>query len=113
MSTNFYAKGPETPPDGEGLHIGKSSVGWEFLFRCHAGLESTSDWHKYLSQSDMHIYTEEGYEVPLIYFWQMVTKRPMDVGGLHNLMLQWRGKPTHPDCYRDEWGYSFMDCEFC
>lgn len=114
MSTNYYARREGTNPDNEGLHIGKSSGGWEFLFRGFAGVvESTPDWRDFLTQPDVHIYTESGHIVPLDDFWLMATKRPKSVGGLHELTLQWKGKPYSSDQYRDEWGYPFMDCEFC
>lgn len=88
MGTNYYAKRDDGSSDVEGLHIGKSSGGWEFLFRRHAGIAgSTVDWHNFLSQPDVHIHTDTGYIVPLADFWARATQRPQDVGGLHNLML--------------------------
>lgn len=70
MGTNYYAFGPHNGVDGDdrsGLHIGKSSAGWQFMFRSHPHLQITSfaDWLSYLTRPDVEVSDEYGAEIPL------------------------------------------------
>jgi hypothetical protein len=112
MGTNFYAKHPGM--EGEGLHIGKRSAGWEFLWRAHPelGLMSTVGWHRFLDHPWVTIVAEYGVEVALDEFWVMATnqctaagptrRRPDDDDG------PWAGKQ-----WRDRNGFPFANYEFC
>lgn len=100
MSTNYYARTANTPADDEGLHIGKHSGGWDFLFRAHRDLDLTDceSWKQYLTQPGVEIWTESGYTVDFDQFWASAVKRPADVGGL-----------TVMRCHDDEWARNRRD----
>ncbi|MBQ6358600.1 MAG: hypothetical protein IJI97_06610 [Clostridia bacterium] len=74
MGTNYYAFGPHKgkKADRVGLHIGKKSAGWKFLFRAHPNLQLTSleQWVGYLSRPDVEVSDEYGAEIDLT---EMVT----------------------------------------
>jgi hypothetical protein len=119
MSTNFYAINPFTI--GEGYHIGKRSVGWDFLFRAYPehGLITCTAWHDYLSEPGVQIRNEYGTIVPLDEFWPDAILRPSESG------LPMRSHVGEPerlagglDAYglnefADEHGHPFADYEFC
>lgn len=110
MSTNFYAVTPDTPEGNEGLHVGKSVGGKEFLFRAHRdlGLVTVAAWTEYLSRPNVKIMAESGYEVPAEEFMADATKRPADLkpGEGHMWLRQ-------AVSFRAERGVPFADYEFC
>lgn len=123
MGTNFYAKIVERGPDDEGLHIGKRSAGWDFLFRAHPdlGIKDCDTWHRYLSRSDVRIVTEDGVECSLGEFWPDATRRPADSGAriteTHAAHWRtdrtWRGSLLAKHEWTDPHGHPFADYEFC
>lgn len=121
MGTNYYAKAPGEL--GEGLHIGKHSGGWDFLFRAHRdkGLTDCEAWRELLSRPGVRIVAEYGVEYTLDEFWPDAVKRPADPGsGITQ---------THDSCWRsargpmreliarhhwiDKHGHPFSEGEFC
>jgi hypothetical protein len=67
MGTNYYAFGSHSgeQEEGSGLHIGKKSAGWRFLFRAHPDLYLTSleAWMWILSSTGVEIADEYGSEI--------------------------------------------------
>lgn len=87
MGTNYYVVGLEPLPgndaDEKWLHIGKSSMGWAFLFQSTEvmfankirPLRSTQDWWGLLTgaiAAGCFIQDEYGARVTLRDFWEMV-----------------------------------------
>lgn len=108
MSTNYYAKHPGDT--SEGLHIGKHSGGWEFLFRAHPelGLVSTESWRRFLDHPWVTIVAEYGVETSADEFWEGVhrwhgARRP----------LSEQDVDLGPRRWRDDEGNQFLDVEFC
>lgn len=119
MGTNYYARTTDDVAEGhEGLHIGKYSGGWDFLFQAHPdlGLNDCESWFKHLSQPGVEIYAESGYTIPLDEFWTKATARPADVGGRHHMRSHadawgWRRDPSNQ--WTDSHGHPFAAYEFC
>jgi hypothetical protein len=91
MGTNYYvATGPDRCQscgrghDGENLHIGKSSIGWQFLFAPYPdrGLTSWRAWKAHLAASAYPIVDEYGQTVGIDDFARMVDERQR-TGTLH------------------------------
>lgn len=126
MGTNYYVTGPgteltELTESGPGLHIGKKSFGWDFLFRGHPdlGLTTVAKWREFVSQPGREIISEYHAIEDVDEFFKMATERPADA--------QRRGarlRPHADETYfrqdrryyhidRDARGCPFMDGEFC
>lgn len=127
MGTNYYIKRGDAECKHCGhvrpsLHIGKSSMGWPFLFRGYRDslpeglaqeIVSARDWVELMTdwsvRCDARIFDEYGHEVALPQFWELV----------HNK----RGETAGPSVdrsfgsRRSEWydaeGNRFCDNEFC
>ena len=112
MGTNYYAKPREDPLNlsGEGLHIGKSSGGWEFLWRAHKDrdLISAAAWRETLSHPSVMIVAEYGLEITLDEFWAFATHRLDSYQRQDNALSE----SSYPR-WRDDEGYPFADYEFC
>ncbi|MBU8839116.1 hypothetical protein [Mycolicibacterium goodii] len=117
MSTNFYAVGPGAErldnQSDPGLHIGKKSGGWDFLFRGHPelGLTTVASWREFLTQPDRQIVTEYGTVQKPDEFFAMATTRPAD-----DPALRPHGGQYRIDSYRYDnkaRGVPFLDREFC
>ncbi|WP_436763308.1 hypothetical protein [Streptosporangium sp. V21-05] len=78
MTSNYYALTRDTPADDDGLHIGQSANGWEFLFRAHTphGLTTTAARTAFLSQPQVRVRAENGVEMPAGEFLLWATTRP-------------------------------------
>lgn len=109
MGTNYYLV-KNRPSIDSGLHIGKSSYGWRFLFRRPSGwdvdtpLNTFEQWRDYLketTESGTHVIMNEYDEiVSFDWFMEMVAEKQ---------------KENHPDMfsYCDNInGYRFKDGEF-
>lgn len=115
MSTNYYARTADTV--GEGVHIGKYSGGWDFLFRAHpeASLVDCEAWHSYLSRPSVRIVDEYGVDRDLTEFWVMATRK----GERRTHANEWRYESDSlAQHYRDKrWtdshGHPFAAYEFC
>lgn len=89
MGTNYYLEAEPCAHCGRGdtqVHIGKSSVGWPFLFAPNAerDISSWRDWRKFLSQpiNADRIKSEYGDRVTLAAFICCVEGRPVTQGKL-------------------------------
>lgn len=121
MSTNYYARTMDMPEDHEGLHIGKSSVGWDFLWRGHKKLNLTSRalWEKYLNNKDISIVSEMGIVYDLTGFLDEVVN-PRDgrkrIKHAH-YWLRFDRNMHQTWMFDEEWvddeGYPFCGSEFC
>lgn len=112
MGTNYYTKTEKCPHCGhrpEGIHLGKSSAGWQFSFQYNGGkfyknVEEMKVWLK-----DKTIENEYGEEVSHEYFWKMVEEKQKEkLNHADYMSLNYPGRDT--DFIIG--GYSFTDCEF-
>lgn len=103
MGTNYYTDG--TLPckhcgrSGPALHIGKSSVGWRFLFASYPehDIKSAKDWREFLDRAGVLIFDEYGDEVAPDTFWQLVEEK--------------QSCPTHDDQFRGHGGRSRFESD--
>lgn len=71
MGTNYYVvvepRCPTCNKGGKDLHVGKSSVGWRFLFASYPSLRitSASDWKRVINEAGGSVYDEYGCVYPL------------------------------------------------
>ncbi len=116
MSTNYYARTPDTAANDKGLHIGKRVAGWEFMFRAHPelGLNDCDAWHALLERADVEIVSDYWVVEPLAEFWAMATRRPADE------VVPWMMRSQEDEWGRNDdrlWtdahGHPFSDREFC
>lgn len=108
MGTNYYAQADvECPECGEkhlcrqGLHLGKSSFGWQFLFAFNGGefYKDVPTMRKFIEGKN--IYDEYNKPISHSEFWQMVDKK------------QSVSNPESSSEYiLDIGGYRFMEGEF-
>lgn len=114
MSVNYYARTPETPAGEEGLHIGQSCTGVEFLFHAHPTLELTTveAWREYLTRGDITIVTENGTVLEFDEFWPDATRRPADLDQPWRMSTRFLGHPAGPRLWRDVKGHPMANYEF-
>jgi len=124
MGTNYYLRTDvctHCQRAKEHIHVGKSSVGWPFLFRGYRKwppdgvphpITSAREWDAFIKQaiaSGGQLFDEYGKRQDVTEFWQLVTGK--------------RGETRGPDACPDkhgsresEWfdadGYRFVDSEF-
>lgn len=114
MGTNYYAHTAAT--DAEGLHIGKKSAGWDFLFHAipEQGLTTVAAWRKLLAPAGAHITDEYGQRIAVGDFFDMATARPTDttprLRAHGDLLPARRDERFHVD--EDARGVPFLDEEF-
>ena len=105
MGTNYYFKIQDTDlcnycgrgEEGETLHIGKGSVGWEFSFYSPSDtdIESWLDWLEFMKTNEGKILDEYNVEISLDDFIDYVEKS--------------RGKRNHYAYMKKEFPYSLHD----
>lgn len=113
MGTNFYTKTAECPTCGhkpEGIHLGKSSFGWNFSFQYNGGkyyknVRAMKKWLK-----DKQIVNEYGESVTHEDFWKMVRHKQKQPLNCAEEMTQ--GGRINNSTYFVIDGYSFTDCDF-
>lgn len=105
MGTNYYAELDRCENCGRSdrLHIGKSSVGWQFIFRCHTDREpslcSWVEWQKVLAKA--RIVDEYGAVVSLAWFQEFIAVKAVE------------DRPQGDGCdFRDPFGHAFWNREF-
>lgn len=114
MGTNYYAH--TSASDTEGLHIGKVSAGWDFLFHSipEQGLTSVAAWRALLSEEGAHITDEYGQRMSVGEFFEMATARPVGTTPkirAHSDMRSYHRDPLfHVDM--DARGVPFLNAEF-
>lgn len=118
MGTNYYLTGEDVPSyseDGPGLHVGKKSAGWDFMFRSYPdlGLTTVAAWRDYASRPGRLVISEYHDVRPLDEFFAMATARPVDdtdISRCHRGIHL--GDPRfHIDM--DARGAPFLNQEFC
>ena len=133
MGTNYYLRHKPCPNCGNvarELHIGKSSIGWQFSFRGYRDLNihSYQDWLEEFKDERREIVDEYGHVITLEEFRKNVESESRKLM-LSNYNIAHQIPQTkkekeylkeHPDkwsridCYwKDNEGYSFCDMEFC
>lgn len=113
MGTNFYTKTDKCKTCGhkpEGIHLGKSSGGWQFSFQYNGGtyyknVEEMREWLK-----DKRIEDEYGGEVSHEAFWAMVAEKQKPEFKNHALEMIKSDKSSYDEQVID--GYSFTDANF-
>ena len=116
MGTNYYIKPDECEHCGrsdEPIHIGKSSIGWQFLFKAypdehyeceHVGgpIVSAADWRKRLMRPNTVIVDEYDRPESVECFWVFVTnKQQEDPPASHPDYPEWRDfEYTDPEGFR-------------
>lgn len=126
MGTNYYLR-PRTqrspceccgrPFDVIEKHIGKLSLGWEFLFRGYNDIRSFEDWRKYLlvetEEEDSAIYDEYGRELSRNEFLNLARDSKGPGSRSHHDYLV-GNHPVDPESdWRDADGWSFNARDFC
>lgn len=112
MGTNYYAidSGDVLPAVGDpGLHIGKKSAGWNFLFRSHPDrdLISVAKWRAYAEAPGRQVMDEYGVVVDVAEFFAMATSR----GARTHAETRWDAGRFHFD--HDAANTAFLAAEFC
>ncbi|OHU47333.1 hypothetical protein BKG82_27155 [Mycobacteroides chelonae] len=112
MGTNYYAIDARAvlPAVGDpGLHIGKKSAGWNFLFRSHPDLDLTSvaKWRAYVAKPGHQVMNEYGEVVDVAEFFAMATSRE----GRAHTETRWDAGRFHRD--HDAADAAFLSVEFC
>ena len=109
MGTNYYLV-KNRPSTDSGLHIGKSSAGWRFLFHkpsiwdVDKPLNTFEQWRDYLketTEAGTHVIMNE-YDEVVSYEWLMELIRNK----------QTEDKPDMFEYYENVNGYRFSDIEF-
>lgn len=106
MGTNYYIKINNCTKCGrhEEIHLGKSSIGWQFTFRANYDLyKDVPEMREYLK--DKEIKNEYGEGVSYKEFWEMVDSKQKKEHRNHAKLY-----PSHTEQVID--GYSFSDVEF-
>jgi len=126
MGTNYYYQYHTETGRAKDLHIGKYSMGWEFSFRGYRDgwssdqiIKSFEDWKSFFQRVDGEIFDEYDKPIKLDEFIKLVEgsrKKPeIDQYTPQNHTIYCREKhPEHAerDCWLDDDGWSFSDCEF-
>lgn len=93
------------------IHIGKSSMGWQFSFQAHKGINSFRDWLSYIKNNHSPIFNEEGEKIKLLDFIKMVTFKQNKEGNLSHIDYCKERNEVY-DCFKDNEGYNFINNEF-
>lgn len=137
MSVNYFAKRGCTHPgcevlhlnetvegstNGElGLHVGKSSGGWDFLWRGHEDLNlvSRARWEDWLRQPGVIIVAEHGIEYTPREFLETIVDDKLAKAVIQHARYWLRHSRDSLDnslnvtCWVDEDGHPFCGTEFC
>lgn len=113
MGTNYYTRTNTCENCGnkpEGIHLGKSSAGWQFSFNYNGGnfyknVEEMKEW-----LADKEIEDEYGESVSHDKFWEMVAAK-QKADNLNHAEYMHKEYPSHKTEYVID-GYSFSDCTF-
>ncbi len=113
MGTNYYTKTEKCSTCGnkpEGIHLGKSSGGWQFSFQYNGGryYKNVAEMREWLK--DKNIENEYGEEVPYKDFWAMVEEKQKIEFKNHAEYMQREYPQSGMEYIID--GYSFSDCVF-
>lgn len=108
MGTNYYIKTKKCKECGykpEGIHLGKSSGGWQFSFQYNGGkyYKNVTEMKEWLK--DKNIEDEYGNDLNRKEFWNMVERKQKEDKLNHTTEC-----PSSYNYLID--GYSFSDTEF-
>ena len=110
MGTNYYVETTTCRCCGhkpERIHIGKNSVGWEFMFEAQELIRSFRDWRIYLTNKQ--IVDEYDRKVSYEDFLKLVYDS-RDAGAKnHHDYCQNKG---YSGTFKDDEGWAFIDGEF-
>lgn len=110
MGTNYYTK-----KRNKNMHIGKSSMGWQFLFQGYKefNLNSKEDWIKYLIRYKKKIYNEYDEEVSLEEFKEMIVfKSPYNKLLLSHYDECEKSNRLEEYCIKDKDNYTILYNDF-
>ena len=110
MGTNYYVETTTCRCCGhkpERIHIGKNSVGWEFMFEAQELIRSFKYWRIYLTNKQ--IVDEYGREVSYEDFLKLVYDSRVAGAKNHHDYCQNKG---YSGTFKDDEGWAFIDGEF-
>ena len=106
MGTNYYAKGIDCCicRESDGMHLGKSSVGWKFLLHYHERFyKNWAEMKQWLRSSNLEIYDEYNRKQTIEEFITCVESKQNEKHS-HN--------EVEPNTIRDQAGYEFINHYF-
>jgi len=117
MGTNYYTATKRCPECGhkpEGIHLGKSSWGWQFSFQYNGGIyyKNVPEMREWLK--DKQIENEYGEPITHDEFWKMVEEKQKPEFKNHAEYVK-ETYPTIEALYERDHiidGYSFTDAVF-
>ena len=113
MGTNYYAV-RNRPTTSEPIHIGKSSIGWKFLFQSHNDTwdEPPVVWNAYDQVYEwLYKHTVESDEFVIMDEYDRIVSFDEFISWVEN-----KQKENNPDDFtyaKNVNGYRFTDNEFC
>lgn len=113
MGTNYYARVDPCQHCGrsdEQVHIGKSSVGWQFSFHATESIRSKAQWMEFLQRPNIRIYDEYGEFHPFDWFKDLVEGK--QTGNNWNHCTKCKEDGIADDSFLDEEGFSMSPHEF-
>lgn len=114
MGINYYTKTEKCSNCGnkpEGIHLGKSSMGWQFSFQYNGGQYYKNVEEMKLWLADKKIEDEYGNEVSHKDFWKMVEEKQTEENKNHAEYMHAEQR-RYSDTEHIIDGYSFSDVEF-
>ena len=115
MGTNYYVV-PNRPSIAKPIHIGKSSMGWMFLF--HDVNEPYRDvpivWHSYEEVKNwLQKYTVDTDEYVILDEYDRVVSFDELINRIQEKQISCKNNPDNFTFCRNVNGYRFDDREFC
>lgn len=110
MGINYYVMIGKTE-----LHIGKSSIGWQFLFQGYKGygLDSKIEWLHYLSKYRKNIYDEDNVKVSFDEIRELIERKsPKDEKLLNHYDECVKSNYNIEETIKDDDGYTIIFNEF-
>jgi hypothetical protein len=113
MGTNYYTKEKKCKACGhkpDGIHLGKSSGGWQFIFQYNGGqyYKNVAEMKEWLK--DKIIEDEYGQLIRHTDFWKQIENPERKKMLNHTIEMQKEGETSHAGVLID--GYSFTTGEF-
>lgn len=115
MGTNYYVV-PNRPSIAEPIHIGRSSIGWMFLFHdvCEPYRDIPIIWHSYWEVKDwLYRYTVETEQYVIIDEYDEIIPFDDFIELVERKQEQFKDNPDNFRYCRNVDGYRFEEGEFC
>lgn len=115
MGTNYYVV-PNRPSIAEPIHIGKSSMGWMFLFQdvCEPYRNVPVIWHSYDEVEDwLHQNTVDSNDYVIINEYDEIIPFDDFIELVARKQEQFKDNPDNFTHCRNVNGYRFEEGEFC